>query len=147
MSESNTNSTNWYSEIEDNKAINKYVYKQKNGIGKGTTEKERDWQGATEKSNKNNKQSLPVNIINKHTIKFSNPKISSTPMKRLSSVPGLVQELIWFTIQVKAREYSALDIACRFSRAYYAERERHFKIKHQHDMRQGSPQSIWELCQ
>ena len=30
-----------------------------------------------------------------HTTKFSNPKMSSTPMKRLDSDPGFVQELIW----------------------------------------------------
>lgn len=38
------------------------------------------------------------------TLKFSNPKMSKTPMKRLDSVPGLVQELIWWTIQVKVLE-------------------------------------------
>lgn len=38
------------------------------------------------------------------TLKFSNPKISRTPMNRLASVPGLVQELIWLTNQVNARE-------------------------------------------
>ena len=44
--------------------------------------------------------------------------MSSTPMKRPWSAPGLVQELIWCTIQVKVREYKALDMACLFSRAY-----------------------------
>ena len=51
------------------------------------------------------------------TWKFSKPKMSSTPMKRVFSVPGFVQELIWLTSHVKAREYSALAMACRFSHA------------------------------
>ena len=53
-----------------------------------------------------------------HTLKFSNPNMSRTPMNRVSSVPGLVQELICWTNQVNVLEYRALAMACLFSRAY-----------------------------
>ena len=54
----------------------------------------------------------------KSTLNISKPKMSNTPMKRLLSEPGFVHELIWLTIQLNVREYSAFAIACLFSLAY-----------------------------
>lgn len=52
---------------------------------------------------------------NEFTAKFSKPKMSRTPRKRVESWPGLVHVLMWFTNHANVREYKAFAIAWRFS--------------------------------